>query len=149
MQIKSGRLEADELVPRYHFVSTWAEAVLNLRSSICHCQGAASLACRSQLAAMGVNRHFCPCRPYSTCSEHDSSASLGQVPSAMCTCWADSPPMPLGGMRTVTTEARRPSSFVVYFKIVRTITAEHTSAMMATRSRIRYTELSTGVCSRS
>ncbi len=56
--------------------------------------------------------------------------------------------MPLGGMRTVTTGARRPSSFVVYFKTVKTATAAQTSAMMASRTTTRHTELSTGVCTR-
>ncbi len=58
----------------------------------------------------------------------------------------DSCSTPLGGMRTVSTGARRPLS-VTYFSTTITATAATTSAMMATRSRIRHTELATGVCS--
>lgn len=55
--------------------------------------------------------------------------------------------MRLGGMRTVTTGARRPLS-VAYVKTVSTATAEQTMAMMANRSTTRPTELCTGVCNR-
>lgn len=55
-------------------------------------------------------------------------------------------PMSPGGVRTVTSGARRPSS-VVYFNTVRAATAAQTMAMMATLSATRPAELCTGVCS--